>query len=203
MLNRIPAVSASLQSGIDKREVFVTYYFYRLTLFRGCCKCDIFPVYPADRYPPSASHPCLRLTGIRRRLLILAFWAECLSVFIVGISEKCYNFFIFMIGAARLIARLHIVSLGICAGVMSGERTLLPTGHFTCRKLHRRALCPQGTLLAGRKKHRPKLNGNITTALLLRFGARHMMNLHPHAVLCRVLWRWYQSPSGFKSLRVF
>ncbi len=29
------------------------------------------------------------------------------------------------------------------------------------------------------------------------------MNLHPHAVLNRVLWRWYQSPSGFKSLRVF
>ena len=30
-----------------------------------------------------------------------------------------------------------------------------------------------------------------------------VMNLHPHAVLNRVLWRWYQSPSGFKSLRVF
>ena len=29
------------------------------------------------------------------------------------------------------------------------------------------------------------------------------MNLHPHAVLNRVLWRWYQSPSGFKPLRVF
>ena len=29
------------------------------------------------------------------------------------------------------------------------------------------------------------------------------MNLHPHAVLSRVLWRWYQSPSGFKPLRVF
>ena len=30
-----------------------------------------------------------------------------------------------------------------------------------------------------------------------------VMNLHPHAVLNRVLWRWYQSPSGFKPLRVF
>ncbi len=30
-----------------------------------------------------------------------------------------------------------------------------------------------------------------------------IMNLHPHAVLNRVLWRWYQSPSGFKPLRVF
>ena len=29
------------------------------------------------------------------------------------------------------------------------------------------------------------------------------MNLHPHAVLSRVLWRWYRSPSGFKSLQVF
>ena len=23
-----------------------------------------------------------------------------------------------------------------------------------------------------------------------------LMNLHPHAVLVRVLWRWYQSPFG-------
>ena len=38
--------------------------------------------------------PFIRLTGIRRRILILAFLAECLSVIIVGIFGKCYNFFI-------------------------------------------------------------------------------------------------------------
>ena len=50
----------------------------------------------------------------------------------------------------------------------------------------------------------------LTTAITsLMVNARHlfysisMMNLHPHAVLNRVLWRWYQSPSAFKPLRVF
>jgi len=38
--------------------------------------------------------PFIRLTGIRCRILILAFLAECLSVIIVGIFGKCYNFFI-------------------------------------------------------------------------------------------------------------
>ena len=40
-------------------------------------------------------------------------------------------------------------------------------------------------------------------AVLLIKSAVNRMNLHPHAVLNRVLWRWYQSPSGFKPLRVF
>ena len=38
---------------------------------------------------------------------------------------------------------------------------------------------------------------SVCTAITAGF-----MNLHPHAVLNRVLWRWYQSPSGFKPLRV-
>ncbi len=32
-------------------------------------------------------------------------------------------------------------------------------------------------------------NPDVTVQLLF-------MNLHPHAVLNRVLWRWYQSPFG-------
>ena len=28
------------------------------------------------------------------------------------------------------------------------------------------------------------------------FRFEREMNLHPHAVLIRVLWRWYQSPFG-------
>ena len=43
--------------------------------------------------------------------------------------------------------------------------------------------------------HFHKLSGNM--------NGYFAMNLHPHAVLSRVLWRWYRSPSGFKFLRVF
>ena len=42
-----------------------------------------------------------------------------------------------------------------------------------------------------------------TAACSETFKCRKVMNLHPHAVLNHVLWRWYQSPSGFKPLRVF
>ena len=39
------------------------------------------------------------------------------------------------------------------------------------------------------------LLGVFICRILILF-VESVMNLHPHAVLSRVLWRWYQSPSG-------
>ena len=51
--------------------------------------------------------------------------------------------------------------------------------------------------------HIPEDDVRDLVAVLSELLRHHLMNLHPHAVLNRVLWRWYQSPSGFKPLRIF
>ena len=41
-----------------------------------------------------------------------------------------------------------------------------------------------------------ELEDYVNTVLDLKREYKRDMNLHPHAVLSRVLWRWYQSPFG-------